>query len=46
MKLRRGRTECIYDSLNPQFVTNFDVDYYFEETQTFLVEAYDMDDSN
>lgn len=32
MKVRRGRTECIYDNLNPQFVTSFDLDYYFEET--------------
>lgn len=46
MKVRRGRTECIYDNLNPHFVTSFDLDYYFEETQTFLVEGYDMDDSN
>ena len=45
MKVRRGRTECIYDNLNPVFVTNFDVDYYFEEQQFFLIEAYDMDDN-
>jgi len=46
MKVRRGRTECIYDNLNPVFVTNFDLDYYFEEQQFFLIEAYDMDDGN
>lgn len=46
IKMKRGRTECIFDNLNPRFVTNFPVDYFFEETQTFLVEAYDMDDEN
>ena len=39
-----GRTECVYDNLNPHFVTNFNVDYYFEESQNYYVEAYDMDD--
>ena len=43
--MRLGRTECIYDTLNPSFVTNFNVDFFFEETQTFLIEAYDMDDN-
>ena len=41
-----GRTETIYDNLNPVFVTNIEVDYKFEEQQTFLIEAYDMDDNN
>lgn len=45
MKVKIGQTECIYDNLNPQFVTNFDVDYHFEDTQTFMIEAYDMDDA-
>ena len=44
VKQRIGTTECIYDNLNPEFVTSFEVDYLFEETQTFLIEAYDMDD--
>ena len=44
MRVQRGRTECIFDNLNPHFVTNFEVDYMFEENQTFLIEAYDMDD--
>ena len=44
VKQRIGKTECIYDNLNPEFVTSFEVDYLFEETQTFLIEAYDMDD--
>ena len=45
-KMKIGKTECIYDNLNPNFVTNFDLNYLFEETQTFLVEAYDMDDNS
>ena len=44
LKHQIGRTECIYDNLNPDFVTNVDVDFYFEEVQTFLIEAYDMDE--
>ena len=32
IKQFRGRTECIYDNLNPEFVTMFEVDYFFEET--------------
>lgn len=44
MKHKIGRTECIYDNLDPNFVTSFTVEYFFEETQTFLIEAYDMDD--
>lgn len=46
IKHKIGKTECIYDNLNPHFVTSFEVDYLFEETQTFLMEAYDMDDPN
>ena len=44
IKQKVGRTECIFDNLNPDFVKSFEVDYLFEETQTFLMEAYDMDD--
>jgi hypothetical protein len=46
MKMKIGQTECIYDNLNPNFVTNFEVDYLFEDTQTFFIEAYDMDDAS
>ena len=46
MRVKLGRTECIFDNLNPHFVTNFDVDYMFEENQQFLVEAYDIDDES
>ena len=45
MKQQIGKTECIYDNLNPEFVTNIEVDYLFEDTQTFIIEAYDMDDA-
>jgi hypothetical protein len=31
IRVKLGRTECIYDNLNPQFVTQFEVDYHFEE---------------
>jgi len=31
LKIKKGRTECIYDNLNPNFVTSFDLDYFFEE---------------
>ena len=39
-----GRTETIWDSSDPDFVKQFEVDYFFEETQKFVIEAYDMDD--
>ena len=39
-----GRTECIYDNLNPDFVTNFKIDFFFEENQQFEVHCYNMDD--
>ena len=39
-----GKTEVIWDSPNPDFVTQFEVDYKFEEIQEMLIEAYDMDD--
>lgn len=31
LKQMRGRTEVIYDNLNPIFVKSFEVDYMFEE---------------
>lgn len=39
-----GRTEVIMDNLSPKFVKSFQVEYRFEETQTFKVEVYDVDD--
>lgn len=44
LKQQIGRTECIYDNLNPDFVTSIHVDYLFEESQVFLLQAWDMDD--
>ena len=41
-----GRTEVIWDSDNPCFVKQFEVDYFFEEQQIFVAEAYDMDDES
>lgn len=40
-----GRTECIFDSPNPKFVTNINVEFYFETTQHFQIDIYDMDDN-
>ena len=41
-----GKTEVIWDATTANFVKQFAIDYYFEETQHFLVEAYDMDDDS
>jgi hypothetical protein len=38
-----ARTEAIKDTENPDFVTPFDVDFLFEEVQSFKVEVYDHD---
>ena len=46
VKQKIGTTETIWDDSNPDFVKQFDVDYFFEEQQKFLVEAYDMDDES
>lgn len=31
------------NSLNPQFATGFELDYYFEEVQNVRVAVYDID---
>lgn len=36
-------TECIQDNLNPDFVQTIEVDFFFEETQKFILEVYDKD---
>ena len=41
-----GRTEMVADSLNPEFVTEINVDYFFEQQQKFKVDIYDVDDAN
>ena len=33
------------DNLNPTFITDIVVDYFFEEEQTFKIEVYDSDDT-
>ncbi|KAL1420745.1 hypothetical protein MTO96_004476 [Rhipicephalus appendiculatus] len=38
-----GRTETVDNCLNPDFVTKFLVDYYFEERQQLLFKLYDID---
>ncbi|XP_065287256.2 copine-8-like isoform X1 [Dermacentor albipictus] len=38
-----GRTEMIRDCLDPDFVTKFIVDYYFEERQQLMFKVYDVD---
>ena len=30
---QKGKTEIIWNNLNPNFVTKFIVEYYFEESQ-------------
>jgi hypothetical protein len=39
-------TEVVSDNLSPIWIKSLDVDYLFEEQQTFLVEIYDVDDPN
>lgn len=46
MKHKLGQTEVVWDNLDPTFVKTFTVDYFFEETQDFRIEAYDMDDES
>ncbi|XP_061167969.1 copine-8-like isoform X2 [Saccostrea echinata] len=38
-----GRTEMIKDTLNPDFVHKFVMNYYFEESQKLKFEIYDVD---
>jgi len=45
-KIKRGQTEVILDNLSPEFVTTIQVDYHFEEQQTFQLDVYDADDMN
>lgn len=40
-----GNTEVIADSLNPEFVKEVDVDYFFEQQQSLRVDVYDADDA-
>ena len=45
-KKQVGTSEVIADNLNPEWVKNIDVDYYFEAQQKFLLQVYDADDPN
>nr|CAB3233484.1 copine-8-like [Phallusia mammillata] len=38
-----GRTEIIWNNLNPDFVKKFVVDYFFEERQAMRFDVYDVD---
>ncbi|KAK2502369.1 hypothetical protein MC885_006455 [Smutsia gigantea] len=38
-----GRTEVIDNTLNPDFVRKFIVDYFFEEKQNLRFDLYDVD---
>ncbi|XP_067931223.1 copine-8-like isoform X1 [Watersipora subatra] len=41
-----GRTETIWDNLNPDFVKKFEIDYYFEERQQLKFSIYDVDSNS
>ena len=41
--LQFGKTETIYDNLNPEFTTTFKISYFFEEAQNLRFEVYDID---
>lgn len=38
-----GRTEVIWNNLNPDFVKKFIIQYYFEQSQKLKFEVYDID---
>lgn len=39
-----GKTEVIWDTLNPKFIRHFQVEYRFEEKQKFKCKIFDVDD--
>lgn len=41
-----GRTEVVHDTINPDFVTKFVVNYYFEVVQKLKFAIYDSDSSS
>ncbi|XP_070574909.1 copine-8-like isoform X2 [Ptychodera flava] len=41
-----GRTEVIWNTLNPDFVKKFTIDYFFEERQELKFELYDIDSNS
>ena len=40
-----GRTETVWNNLNPDFLKFFKVNYYFEMNQFIRLEIYDQDDN-
>eukprot|EP00064_Thunnus_orientalis_P010299 superscaffoldBa00001385_g10325 len=42
-KLKFGRTEVIDNTLNPDFVRKYILDYFFEEKQNLRFDLYDVD---
>lgn len=40
LKQMRGRTETISNSVEPMFVTSFELEFLFEEQQTIKAEIY------
>ena len=43
-KIQVGKSEVVADNLNPEWVKNIDVNYYFENQQKFILQVYDADD--
>uniref|UniRef100_A0A1I7XBQ7 C2 domain-containing protein n=1 Tax=Heterorhabditis bacteriophora TaxID=37862 RepID=A0A1I7XBQ7_HETBA len=41
--VEHGRTEILKDSLNPEWATPININYFFEERQTLKFEIYDID---
>ena len=41
--METGRTECVKDTVNPEWATKFLVDYSFEERQPIRLDVYDWD---
>ena len=41
-----GKSEVQWNKVNPDFVKQIEIDYFFEEVQNIRVEAYDCDDKD
>lgn len=41
-----SKTEVLYDSVNPDFVQAIEVDFFFENSDKYMIEVYDVDDEN
>ena len=39
-----SKTEVIYDTPNPDFVQVIEVDFFFENSDLYMIEVYDVDD--